>query len=760
MNLIIFLYLIAFIFAIFNIVLLVESGVRPNIYTVLLMCSVVVSNFGYLAVSISHSLDAAIIANCLIYLGGCYLPFFVFCIGADMTKIKIPHLVRFLMFLMSTFLVGLSFTVGNNSIYYKYIGIMDAGGYTVLVKEYGPLHVLYFFLLGSYIIGSGVMCVLAFVRKTVVSYKTTIMYFLFLAVNVVIYALSRALNIEFEWNCFGYLVSELIILMIYNRLEMYDMTYNVMRSWEKMEEYAYIVFDKKKQYLGSNDLARQYFEDLNTQEIDMKLKDSLGRISTLLVNFDKMVEKEEKGNKEVYRKIIRLSGRVLKSEVKYLTRRSSLLFGRNLIIGYLIEFYDITKESDYISSIEEKNEKLAIAEKRALEASNAKSSFLSSMSHEIRTPINTILGMNEMISRESQDMVILGYSRDVEKAGHILLSLINDVLDFSKIEAGNFDIMEKEYSIIELTSTCGEMLEKKAAEKNLRISLDIDPGMPSVLIGDEDKIEQVLINLITNAVKYTSEGYVRISVTGEYRDELFDLTVSVSDTGIGIRSEDIGHIFDSFARADVKRNRHIEGTGLGLAITKKLCEGMGGSIRVSSRYGEGSVFTAKIPQKIADSKIVGAVRINKEGDKVKRKKYEPSFTAPAAKVLIVDDNEMNLAVFVSLLKATKVQIDSATGGNEALELTRQKKYDCIFMDHMMPNPDGIETMQMIRADEDNPNRSVPEIALTANAVSGSMEMYLEAGFDGYLSKPVDPYELEEAVKTHISPYLITPAVKE
>ncbi len=749
--------MIAFIFAIFNIVLLVESGVRPNIYTVLLMCSVVVSNFGYLFVSISRSVDAAIIANCLIYLGGCYLPFFVFCIGADMTKIRIPHIARFLMFLLSTFLVALSFTVGNNTIYYKYIGIADAGGYTVLVKEYGPLHILYILLLGSYIVASGVMCFLAFIKKTVVSYKTTIMYFLFLAVNVVIYAFSRLFKIEFEWNCFGYLVSELIILMIYNRLEMYDMTYNVMRSWEKMEEYAYIVFDGKKRYLGSNELAHQYFEELKTQEIDMKLKDSLGRISRLLESFDKMVEKEGSGSKEIYRQVIRLSGRVLKSEVKYLTRRRTLLFGRNEIIGYLIEFYDVTKESDYISSIEEKNERLAIAEKRALEASNAKSSFLSSMSHEIRTPINTILGMNEMISRESQDMVILGYSRDVEKAGHLLLSLINDVLDFSKIEAGNFDIDEKEYSIIELTSTCGEMLEKRALEKNLRISIDIDPGMPSVLIGDESKVEQIMINLITNAVKYTNEGYVRIGVSGDYREDMFDLTVTVSDTGIGIRSEDLGHLFDSFARADAKRNRHIEGTGLGLAITKKLCERMGGSIKVSSRYGEGSVFTVRIPQKIADSKLVGAVRINKEGEKVKKKKYEPSFTAPAARILIVDDNEMNLAVFVALLKATKVQIDRATSGNEALKLTRQKKYDCIFMDHMMPNPDGIETMQMIREDEGNPNRSVPEIALTANAVSGSIEMYLEAGFDGYLSKPVDPYELEEAVKDHISPYLIAPA---
>ena len=756
MNIVIFLYLVAFIFAIFNIVLLVESGVRPNIYTVLLMCSIVVSNFGYLSVSVSRTVDAAIIANDCVYLGACYLPFFVFCIGADMTRIRINHALRFLMFLFSTFMFGMVLTIGHYPIYYKNIGIADAGGYTVLVKEYGPLHKLYLILLFSYIAASGVLCIRAFIRKTLVSYKTTILFFLFLSINVLIYVFNRLFRIEFEFNCIGYLITEIIILVIYNRMDMYDMSYNVMRSWEKMEEYAYIVFDKKKKYLGSNDLARQYFEELSDQEIDMSLRDKKGRIAELLGGFDKMIEKESDVGKAVYRKVIRISGRVLKSEVRYLTKNRYLIRGHLSIVGYLIEFYDVTKESDYISSIEEKNEKLAIAEKRALEASNAKSSFLSSMSHEIRTPINTILGMNEMISRESQDMVILGYSRDVEKAGHLLLSLINDVLDFSKIEAGNFELDEKEYSIVELTSTCGEMLEKKAVEKNLRISIAIDPGMPSVLAGDENKIEQVLINLITNAVKYTNEGYVRISVSGDYREDMFDLVLTVSDTGIGIRPEDIGHLFDSFARADVKRNRHIEGTGLGLAITKKLCEGMGGSIRVSSRYGEGSVFTAKIPQKIADQKLVGAVKIGKEGEKVKRKKYEPSFTAPAAKILIVDDNEMNLAVFVSLLKATKVQIDKATGGNEALELTRQKKYDCIFMDHMMPDPDGIETMQMIRADEENLNRSVPEIALTANAVSGSMEMYMEAGFDGYLSKPVDPFELEDAVKSHISPYLITP----
>ena len=205
---------------------------------------------------------------------------------------------------------------------------------------------------------------------------------------------------------------------------------------------------------------------------------------------------------------------------------------------------------------------------------------------------------------------------------------------------------------------------------------------------------------------------------------------------------------------DKSHSREIGGTGLGLAITRKLCEGMGGSIKVSSRYGEGSVFTVNIPQKIGDATLIGKVKLDKKTKKIKRKRYEPSFTAPGARALIVDDNEMNLEVFVSLLKNTKVQIDKAIGGLEAYELTKKNKYDVIFMDHMMPAPDGIETLQMIRSDENNPNKDVPEIALTANAVSGSMEMYLSAGFDGYLSKPVDPVELEESVRTHIAPELI------
>ena len=759
MNIVTCIYLIALVFAVLNIVLLIESGIRPDIYTVLLMSAVVVANGGYLAVAVSKSLDAAIIGNSLIYLGGCYLPFFVFCIGANLTGITPHRWVKLFLVGLSTFVIGCTFTIGRSTIYYKSVSIADAGGFTVLIKEYGPLHIAYYVMLALYIVAVAHVTGFAIKKKNIVSYKATILYSVFLFSNVLIYFVDRLLHVNFELNAISYLVTEITILIIYKRVSLYDMTYNVMSTWEKMEEYAYIVFDKNKNYLGSNALARQYFENLNDQQIDRKLTGNLPEITDLLKRFDLMNPIPDDDAKIVYRDTLKLSGRVLKSEVKFLVRKRTLTFLGNTVYGYLIEFYDVTKDNEYIASIEEKNIRLAEAEKRALEASNAKSDFLSAMSHEIRTPINTILGMNEMISRESKDLVILGYSRDVEKAGHMLLNLINDVLDFSKIEAGNYELDEKEYSVQDLATTAGIMLEKRASEKNLRIALDVDPGMPSTLIGDDAKLEQILINLVTNAVKYTNEGYIRISVSGDYKEESgYELEMSVSDTGMGIRPEDLDHIFDSFTRADLKKNRHIEGTGLGLAITKKLCEGMNGTIKVSSRYGEGSVFTVRIPQKIGDPTLVGSVKLSKKTQKVKRKRYEASFTAPNARVLIVDDNEMNCEVFASLLKDTKVQIDQAYGGKEALELSVKNKYDVIFMDHMMPSPDGIETLHLIRDDESNPNKKTPQIALTANAVSGSMEMYIAEGFDGYLTKPVDPLELEEAVMKHISKELIVPNI--
>ncbi len=302
----------------------------------------------------------------------------------------------------------------------------------------------------------------------------------------------------------------------------------------------------------------------------------------------------------------------------------------------------------------------------------------------------------------------------------------------------------------------GWLLAERARTKGLTLTLDCDPDLPSVLSGDDVRLKQIMTNLLTNGVKYTEKGSVTLSVHGEKsgNGKTLILKVAVKDTGIGIREENIDKLFMDFSRMDQVKNRHIEGTGLGLAITKLLVEAMGGQIHVESVYGKGSTFSVEIPQGIADPTPMGNLSQNTAAHSEARKTYHEKFTAPNARLLVVDDNRMNLVVFVSLLKKTGMRIDQATGGEQALELTRKQKYDSIFMDHMMPAPDGIETLHMLRGEEGNPNKDTVTIALTANAIAGIDRMYLSAGFQDYLSKPVEPQKLERMIMRHLPSELI------
>ncbi len=391
----------------------------------------------------------------------------------------------------------------------------------------------------------------------------------------------------------------------------------------------------------------------------------------------------------------------------------------------------------------EKEKQMAIA------ASQSKAKFLASMSHEIRTPINTVIGMNEMILRENKDENITEYAHNIKSASQMLLGIINDVLDFSKIEAGKLQIVENDYSTETMLNdvVLGNVLRFK--EKNLELKLDIDENIPSVLKGDEIRIKQILNNLLSNAAKYTEKGTVTFAAQSQRDDRGFGLQLSVTDTGIGIKPEDVGRLFDSFQRLELERNRYIQGTGLGLNITKQLVDNMNGNITVESEYGKGSCFTVWIPQQIVDDKPIG-----KWGHPHKHKELKDGadakfLYAPDAKILVVDDNKMNLLVVKGLLKRTEIQLDFATGGQESFEMTRQKKYDLILMDHMMPEPDGVQTLHMIREDDANPNKEVPVIVLTANAIAGIEDEYIKEGFAGYLSKPVTGDKLEEAIAKHI-----------
>ena len=390
-------------------------------------------------------------------------------------------------------------------------------------------------------------------------------------------------------------------------------------------------------------------------------------------------------------------------------------------------------------------EVLRLEKMAADEANRAKSGFLADMSHEIRTPINAILGMNEMILRETGETETLSYAKNIKSSGRNLLELINSILDFSKIEDGKMEITPVRYNVNSLITYLINSVRERAADKNLKLEVDVDPSMPSELYGDDAKIEQIVLNLLTNAVKYTHEGSVTLTVrVKETKDDSALVYVEVKDTGIGIREEDMGRLFETFERLDIVRNRNIEGTGLGLAIVTRLLTAMDSKLDVSSVYGQGSVFSFELWQKIENAEPLGEYKIAAiSGDDLHT--YRESFTAPDAKILVVDDTKMNIIVVQNLLKTTGITCDTAESGAQALELCSQNHYDVILLDQRMPGMDGTETLKEMRKDEKGPNIDTPVICLTADAVRGAKERYISQGFSAYLTKPVEGRELERVL---------------
>lgn len=386
-------------------------------------------------------------------------------------------------------------------------------------------------------------------------------------------------------------------------------------------------------------------------------------------------------------------------------------------------------------------------QKQEIEQLNeAENHFFSSMSHEIRTPINTIIGLNEMNLRSDISGEVAENSRNIQGASKMLLTLINDILDMSRLESGRMEIINVSYETGVFFSDIINMIWIKAREKGLEFHLDIDASMPSQLCGDEVRIKQVLINLLNNAVKYTRQGSITLSVRCE-RKSLNRICVyySVEDTGEGIKQEDIPSLFSVFKRVEEEKNRHIEGTGLGLSIVKQLVNLMGGEVTVNSVYTKGSTFLVTLEQGIVDERALGPFTLDSRVRTENSKQYKQSFEAPKAHLLIVDDNEMNLVVAKKLLRDTRIQIDTASGGEECLKLTLNRHYDGILMDHLMPGMDGIECLHAIRAQTAGLCRDVPVIALTANAGSENQLLYKNEGFKGYLPKPVNGALLEAAV---------------
>ncbi len=512
--------------------------------------------------------------------------------------------------------------------------------------------------------------------------------------------------------------------------------------------YRYGILDTLQ--IAKDNMLEQVADGIVIADAEKKLIYANNKAKEIMPYLDKM---SEMYSEERVKQMFEDEHYMVQTGDSHYEAKISELYENDSLKGYMAWLFDMSFINKYTQEV------VALKE-AAEEANQSKSSFLANMSHEIRTPMNAIVGFNELIIQKSKDKDITSYATDIKTASNNLLTIINDLLDLSKIESGKMEVIESNYRITDLINECVLNIKDAAKGKGLEFILDIDKRIPYELYGDDKHIRNILINLMNNGVKYTSQGFVKVIVSlDEIKEDKAVIKFAVADSGIGIKEEDIPKLFNKFEKFDVKKNSGIEGTGLGLTIVKSYTEHMGGTINVDSEYGMGSTFTVTLSQKIIDfSRIedheheaVSKVDENAQDKKVAACKR---FKAPNARILVTDDNDINLKVSASLFSSYDIRVDTAESGMRAIELCRTNPYDIIFMDHMMPEMDGVEAMKRIRTLLDDDTYKSCIIALTANAISGVKEMMEEEGFDGYITKPIDINYMEEMLLKHLPSELI------
>ncbi len=622
--------------------------------------------------------------------------------------------------------IGLIMSVRTNKLFTMYSMLLEDGT-TVFQTRPAPffnihLSLCYFpIILGLAALFISAMSSHGFYRLKYFSVFSAIIFV------VILNLVYMTFSLPYDWSVLFYGLSSFLLFYSSNYYVPKKLMNNTLQlAVDSMKEGLFL-FDAERNCIYINKTARRTF-GIKTDAI---LSDDYP-LSIWLKNKDKKRAEEFVETFEMD-----IDGKMRSFRVDF----NHCLSKRYHILGSYFLVEDITDDMEMMKNLEE-------ARADAYKANAAKSLFLANMSHEIRTPINSILGMNEMILRESSDSNIIEYAGDIESSGNTLLSLINNILDFSKIESGKMEIIPEPYSIHQLIRDCYALVAPRALKKDLPVRVECDENIPKELVGDMARIRQVLVNLLTNSIKYTKYGHVGLKVCWEEKhDKVGRLKIVVSDTGQGISEEDMSRLFKIFQRVDEENNRNIEGTGLGLAISKELMMMMNGTIEASSTKGIGSQFTIQLPQVIHDKTPAGIFTLSDKPEK-KRNKYFESFHAPDAKILVVDDIELNLKLIGALLKKTQIQIVFADGGNKAIELCQSEEFDLILMDHMMPPPDGVTTMVRIK-ELGGHNSKIPFIVLTANAIEGAEKTYLTLGFNGYLSKPVLGADLEETLRTFL-----------
>jgi len=664
---------------------------------------------GYLFEIQATSKEMALQAVKFLYLGKPYIILATFLFTMRFYNIRIPKQIKYVLCGLHIGISVLVLTCDRHFLFYSSIDYTYEGFFPHLVLGHGFIYKAYCGVIVCYLlilVGAGIH------RYRAMSGRREKKQILYLTVIAGVAGTGFAVYFSgimkgYDSTLLAYLICTVLLLVVmirYNLLDTVDLA-----KEHIIDEFAdgLLVLDKYSKLLYFNPQIQSIYPDFNQDNWVEKVE----KLESLCRNKQQLFINQ--CVYEIYEKDI---------------IKNSEICGRMLVVRDITDIYGYT--------VQLKN------------ANQAKSDFLAKMSHEIRTPINAVLGMNEMILRESEDAETRKYAMDIKTSANTLLSLINDILDTSKIESGKLEIVSVEYALDSLLNDVVNMIYVKTQEKQLDFLLKVDETIPNYLFGDDVRIRQILINLLNNAVKYTKKGSVALEVSAAEKNQGIELHFVVRDTGIGIKEEDMPKLYAAFERIEEKKNHNVEGTGLGMNIVVDLLNLMGSSLQVESEYGKGTTFSFRLYQSVIGSQPIG--NFEKRSENLhQEEKYEASFLAPEAKVLVVDDNEINRRVFKGLLKQTFVQITEASSGYECMDLIKKERYDIIFMDHMMPELDGIETLHRMKKVAANKCSDVPVVILTANAVVGAKETYLKEGFDDYLSKPVQGAKLEAMLKRYI-----------
>lgn len=648
------------------------------------------------------------------YCGKCFANFIALTFVLSYYRIKWPRKLMLTLFGINLAMFMVIMTCDYHSLYYTSYEVVATGSGNILILGKAPIYYLYMaFCLIEMILYLYVCINPSYqqIRKATRAIQGLLIMAGITPFMMLIVYLSGITG-GFDTTPLGIWFSVIFLFTAVNRYGLFDTVQNAKETVIESMDEGIIVSDNQMNFLYANPAACELFPDMKLGE---------GSIS------DSEIQA-----------IYEQSGTVIDLNDKSYEIRTSEIRDEVKVRGYMLSVIDVTEMTAQAKMMRELKEK-------AENASHVKSAFLANMSHEIRTPMNAILGMTEIALRGELDPQQRDAVEQIKSASMTLITIINDILDFSKMESGKMEIVEADYDLMTMVQDVYHIISGKVEEKNLKLEIEIDPTMPKGLYGDEIRLKQVLINLVNNAVKFTDQGSIRLSIGYEKKEDVFLLKASVRDSGIGIRPEDLERIFNSFEQSDTFRNRKKEGSGLGLAISRQLLILMGGEIHVESVYRQGSHFYFEVPQRVTNEEPCGELNLERRQNRtVQTAEYE-NFRAPGAKVLIVDDNLVNRKVAAGLMKPFAMQIDTAKSGEEAIEMVKQKEYHLIFMDHMMPDMDGVEATHVIRELEGEYYQKVPIIALTANAISGVKEMFLAEGMDDFIAKPIDFKELSEKI---------------